>query len=190
MLIFKFNVDGPSRVGKSCILDKFWNETFDPEYKPTIGISLSFIKEYYLFDCKITARFWDFGDLKKFPFLLEGENSLYKASGVILVVDISSPDTFNEIDFYLKRAKHANIEPHQIILVGNKTDLCKNDELKENSSHLSEITEKYNLAKFFTTSAKNNENLENLFEFASLLFLYNEKIIDDSEFTSYKEKME
>ena len=112
------------------------------------------------------------------------------SAGIIIVVDISDPNTFNKIDFYLNRAKQAKIEPHQIILVGNKTDLCKNDELKENSSNLSEITEKYNLAKFFTTSAKNNENIANLFEFATLLFLYNGKIISDSEFTAYKEKME
>ena len=80
MFIFKFNVDGPSRVGKTCIIHKFWNGTFEPNYIPTIGVIASYVKEYYLFDCKITARFWDFGGSKNFSFLFEGRNSSYKAS--------------------------------------------------------------------------------------------------------------
>ena len=156
---------------------------FDPCTRITIGVGF-FKKEYFLFNRKVTAQFWDLGGVSRFDFLRP--TYYLGANSMILVGDLTRPITFENITYYLKLAKEAKIDPNQIIFVGNKTDLF--DRRCVSPSYLSGFVEEHELAELIETSAKFRDNLEIIFELATVLGLYNKGIISNSDFESYKEE--
>jgi len=171
--IVKIVVDGYGGVGKTTMLKKLEYGIFDPETKLTIGVDF-FTKEYgHFFGRRVVAQFWDLVGAERFnflrPFCYKGANCL------LLVVDLTRPNTLENIDYFVKIAKDMNIKPEQIILVGTKVDLfylrCID------SNYLATYIDKYGFAELIETSARNNHNLDVLFELATLLAMNNKGII-------------
>lgn len=180
--VVKIIIDGGGGVGKTTMLKKFNYGTFDPKTKMTIGIDF-FTKEYnHFFDRNVVAQFWDIVGAKRFKFL---RPTTYKgANCILLVIDLTRLNTLDNIEYFVNIAKKANIKPEQIILVGNKTDLFYLHTI--NRGYLSSVVEDHGLCEFIETSARNNHNLEVLFEFATGIAMYNKGLISEDSLECFK----
>ena len=165
------------------MLKKFEYGIFDPKTKITIGIDF-FTTEYYnFFDYKtVKCQFWDLVGAERFKFL---RPTAYKgANCILLVTDLTRLNTLDNIEYFVNIAKEANIKPEQIILVGNKTDLFYLQTV--NRGYLSSIVEKHGLLGFIETSARNDQNLEVLFELATGIAMHNKGFIRQDSLESFK----
>jgi small GTP-binding protein len=179
----KIIVDGYGGVGKTTMLKKLEYGVFDPETRLTIGIDFFANTYRNLFGQNVTAQFWDLVGAARFNFL---RPMCYRgANCVIIVADLTRPITFDRIDYFIEVAKQVNIDPSQIILVGTKTDLFY--ERSVDSIYLTTVAEKHGLSETVETSARNNHNLDELFELATVLAMYKKGIFSEYEYKMCKE---
>ena len=82
----------------------------------------------------------------------------HDAQGVLVVFDLSKKDTFNHVSYWIDSIKEVE-ESAPIVLVGSNNDL----ERSVTEEEALEVANKYE-ASYCETSAKNNENVSELFE--------------------------
>lgn len=83
-------------------------------------------------------------------------------SGAILVYDVSSEDSFDKIKVWIKELKKIVGNDIVCVIVGNKTDLIKDQKLKyDPEAHMNYA--KSVGATHYLTSAKLNENIDDVF---------------------------
>eukprot|EP00035_Acanthoeca_spectabilis_P007695 m.140965 g.140965 ORF g.140965 m.140965 type:complete len:204 (+) comp14047_c0_seq1:137-748(+) len=117
---FKFLVVGNSGVGKSCLLIRFIDDTFDEDQGPTIGVDFkSKIVDIQGNAVKLTI--WDTAGQERFRTLTA---SYYRgAHGVILVYDVSNRESFNDVTMWLNEVDvYATSDRLVKMLVANKID--------------------------------------------------------------------
>jgi small GTP-binding protein len=162
--IFKICVIGPSMSGKTSLLNRFINNTFNSHYYSTIGSDF-FIYNTKSDDIPVKLQLWDLAGNRRFrnviPVYCRG------TFGCILMFDLSDRQSYNEITEHLEYfqqnqsgyANSSRIEEPVIYLVGNKNDL--------NREVLFEEAEEYaknNNMKYVEISVKNNiESIDGLF---------------------------
>jgi len=150
---------GDSGVGKSCIVLRFVRGQFDPTSKVTVGAS--FLSQTLALEDSTTLKFeiWDTAGQERYAALAP---LYYRGAGAAIVVyDITSPESFNKAQYWVKELqKHGG--PDMIMaLVGNKADLHENRIVS--SQEAQEYAEK-NSMFFIETSAKTADNINQLFE--------------------------
>ena len=180
--VVKIVVDGYGGVGKTTMLKKMESGIFDPETKLTVGIDF-FVKEYHQFYAqKVIAQFWDLVGAERFdfirPFAYKGANCL------IIVIDLTRPNTLENIDYFTKTAEQVGITPDQIILVGTKVDLFYLRSI--DSNYLVSFLNKYRFAELIETSARNSHNLDVLFELATCIAMAQKGLMTKEECSSIK----
>mmetsp|Transcript_15142 Transcript_15142/g.12880 ORF Transcript_15142/g.12880 Transcript_15142/m.12880 type:complete len:216 (-) Transcript_15142:224-871(-) len=155
--LFKTVIIGDSGVGKSNIFCRFIRDEFNLDSKATIGVEFS-AKNVTVQDKTIKAQVWDTAGQERFRALAK---SYYRgAVGALLVYDITSYESFQHVERWLKEVKE-HAEPHLVVLlVGNKCDLEDKRAVKQEEG--AELAEKYSLG-FMETSAKDNVNIESSF---------------------------
>ncbi|XP_036028881.1 ras-related protein Rab-18-like [Onychomys torridus] len=129
----KILIIGKSGVGKSSLLLRFTDDTFDLELAVTIGVDFK-VKMISVDGNKAKLAIWDMAGQQRFRTLTP--SYYYRgAQGVILVDDVTRRDTFvkldnwlNELETYCTRNDIVNM------LVGNKIDKATGSELSTNSS--------------------------------------------------------
>ena len=114
----------------------------------------------------IKLQIYDFSGQKKFSSVI---NPYYKKSdGILLVFDVTQESSFialnNWITIIKEKAPQANI-----ILVGQKCDLFERDISEEK---ITELTEEFGI-EYFETSAKNDYNINELFDNLIQQCMYN-----------------
>ena len=155
--LFKLLLIGDSGVGKSCLLLRFADNTYNDSYISTIGVDFK-IRNITLDDKKVKLQIWDTAGQERFRTI---SSSYYRGvHGIALVYDVTDPESFNNINQWVEEVKRYASEHVKCILVGAKSDL--------------KITQKvdYATAKeyadsmgwpFFETSAKNDVNVTEMF---------------------------
>ena len=152
---------GESGVGKTCIISRFINNTFEEGLMSTNGASyaskISTFPEYE--NRTIKFEIWDTAGQEKYRAL---NQIFYKdASICILVYDVTNMISFKALqDYWCQQVKEQ--APKNVVfgLAGNKCDLIEKEEVSEEMAR--------NLAKemnaiFETTSAAKNIGVEQLF---------------------------
>ncbi|XP_048581173.1 ras-related protein Rab-10 isoform X2 [Nematostella vectensis] len=119
-LFFKLLLIGDSGVGKTCIIFRFADNTFNPSFISTIGIDFK-IKTLELGGKKIKLQIWDTAGQERFHTIT---TAYYRgAMGIMLVYDVTNEKSFSNISKWLKKIDdHAN-EDVKRMLVGNKCDM-------------------------------------------------------------------
>jgi len=150
----KLIVVGDPAVGKSSLIRRHADNTFESDYAPTIGTDF-ILKVVKLENMEITATIWDIGGHEQF---LTIRHIYYEgADAAIIVYDVSREETFKSVKkWYEDITKSAGILP--TLIIGNKTDLER--KVKK------ETAEKLALemhAIFYETSAKTGENVNTAF---------------------------
>lgn len=157
--IHKIVCIGDGAVGKTSLIRRYTSGSFNQEYIKTLGAQFSRYER--IIDEKIRARlfFWDIAGQKEFSFM---RATFYNgAKGVIVVFDLSRPETLDSvIEWYEDVKKYCGALP--TILFGNKSDLLSNpDDFDE--TKVKEIVEKYGYLGFYKTSAKTGEQVIDAF---------------------------
>lgn len=102
------------------------------------------------------------------------------SQGAVLVYDISSEDSFEKIKVWIKELKKIVGNDIVCVIVGNKTDLIRDQKLKyDPEAHISYA--KSVGASHFLTSAKLNESIDEVFLEVSKLMI---KISDEKQSAS------
>ena len=120
--VLKVLLIGDAGVGKSSIMMRFTDDTFDDHLQSTIGVDFK-VKSVQRRDKKIKVTIWDTAGQERFRTLT---SSYYRgAHGIILCYDVTRAPTFQNLDQWLKEVQvYCPQEGKKIVklLVGNKVD--------------------------------------------------------------------
>ena len=168
VISIKITLLGNYGVGKSSIIFRYKNGSFEEDYYSTNGISYS-DKIINRDDINYQLDIWDTAGQEKYNSL--GRNFYREAYVVILVYDITKKDSLEGLKniWYPDLLKYG--EKYKILtVVGNKSDRYR----EENTVSEEEARKfAYDIkANFMIVSAKTGDNIQNLFE--NLVDLYSQ----------------
>ena len=155
----KMTIIGNPGVGKTCIISRYIDDTFNENIGSTIGVNF-LEKTIKINEKEVTLNIWDTAGQEKFHSL--GKH-FYKDSYVIIFVyDITDQESLNSLKEIWYPELLKNGEKYTILaVVGNKSDLYENNDLA-NEDQAKAFAKEIN-ATFFSTSAKNGDGVEKLF---------------------------
>ena len=174
---------GDSSVGKTCLISKYAIGVFNEDYITTIGFD-SRQKEEIINNEKVLVRIFDTAGQERFKSITA--NYLRNAEGVILVYDLTSTESFENLKFWIESIKNnlGNDEPIPIIIIGNKIDL---EDARVINKSVAEKFAKDNNYKYFETSAKTGEGVDDAFrEIVKQILGRNDKFDDEKEENTVK----
>lgn len=121
--LFKILMIGDAGVGKSSMLLRFTDDSFDDHIQSTIGVDFK-VKHMDVGGKRVKLTVWDTAGQERFRTLT---SSYYRgAQGVAMVYDVTRRDSFENLEQWLKEVKlysPNNGEGVVKLLVGNKIDL-------------------------------------------------------------------
>jgi Ras-related protein Rab-1A len=170
-LIFKLLLIGDSGVGKSSLLSRFADEIFEEDYTSTIGVDFR-SRDVVIDGKRVTLQLWDTAGQERFRSITQ---AYYRnADGIIIVYDVSDPDSFDHVEDWLDDIAEANNHSASKLLVGNKADRIYADSkalnpLGDPNKEALKIYQKgHQLAEklkipFLETSAKTSTNVDATF---------------------------
>ena len=152
---------GDSTVGKTSIITRFANGTFNSNYLATVGLD-NFTKDEIIDNKTIRIKIWDTAGQERYKSLTKG--FFRNAEGVMLVYDVTNSETYENLKYWMQSIKNNlgnSIDDIPIIIIGNKID-CQEREVS--------VEEAENFWKeqgfaYFETSAKTGENIEKTIKF-------------------------
>ena len=149
---------GDSAVGKTCFIKRFFRNEFDINSMTTIGITEE-SKIIKINDIICTLKLWDTAGQERFKSL---PKNLYRnADGILLVYDVTSRKSFENISKWIKTiTENINVDKASkkypiIYVLGNKIDLRGREVTREEGEKY--VKEKE--MKFMEISAKMNVNI-------------------------------
>ena len=162
---------GDQYVGKTSVLERYVNNIFKLNYLVTIGMDKRF-KKLSINGHDINLFITDTAGQERFRSLAK---MFYKnANGILLGFSLTSKETFESVSYWIKQI-YENCDKGKIgiILFGNKCDV--KEEIQVDEKQIEEIKKEYNIA-YFKTSAKENINIKEAFEYLTKLVIINQKL--------------
>ena len=164
ILTFKIIIIGNSGVGKTSITNNATKNVFIENYRSTIGMEIFSL--YFKINHKLLKlQIWDTCGQEIYRSLI---TNFYRNSSLALIVySIDKRESFKDIDLWIKELKSKSSPDIKIILVGNKTDLIdvRQVSYEEGAKYL----EQPGITRFFETSAKTGENIQNIFKEVAII---------------------
>lgn len=164
-LPFKLLLIGDSSVGKSSLLLRFCDNTFQ---EGTVNLtSVDFKTKNVTIDGKtIQLQVWDTAGQERFRTIT---SSFYRgAHGIIVVYDISDQATFNNVKLWMQEIQRYASAGVCKMLVGNKVDLADKRVVEYNTAK--EYADGLSIP-FSETSSKTGQEVDKVFEKLSLEIL-------------------
>ena len=152
---------GDSTVGKTSILSRFANGTFNSNYLATVGLE-NFTKDEIIDNKTVRIKIWDTAGQERYKALTKG--FFRNAQGIMIVYDVTNAETFENLTIWIKSInEHMGTDTEKIpsIVIGNKVD-SEEREVKFEEAEL--FAKKYNYP-YFETSAKTGENIDQTIRF-------------------------
>lgn len=157
--LFKVVMIGDSGVGKSNLLMRYTKGDFNIESKTTIGVEFATKTIKTANQKVIKAQIWDTAGQERYRAIT---NAYYRgAVGALLVYDVTSQRSFNNVSEWLKELKQFADNNIVILLVGNKTDLKDKREVRKEDA--AAYADQHQLA-FIETSALDCTNVDLAFD--------------------------
>ena len=158
--VYKVLLLGDSSVGKTCFLLRYCDRTFQEAHLSTIGLDYR-LKTMTLKNNKnIKLQIWDTAGQDRFRALTK---NYYKgANGIILIYDISTTQTFENVKVWINQIKEEANANVIIYLVGNKIDLPK-DKRTVSEEEGQKLADEYKFL-FKEASAKEGTNVNEIFQ--------------------------
>ena len=154
---FKLIFLGDQYVGKSSILNRFYQDKFEPDYQATIGLDFH-SKNVNINGNTVRLLLYDTAGQEKFKSLIP--MYIRDANIILVVYDITNKDSFTHTEHWVNETKDLKREDAIFVLVGNKIDLDENRAVTKKEAE-DFATEKGFL--FYEVSAKTGEQIEDLF---------------------------
>ncbi|CAJ1056673.1 ras-related protein Rab-8B-like [Xyrichtys novacula] len=152
--LFKLLLIGDSGVGKTCLLFRFSEDSFNTTFISTIGIDFK-IRTIELDGKRVKLQIWDTAGQERFRTIT---TAYYRgAMGILLVYDICNEKSFENIKNWIRNIEeHASSDVEKMIL-GNKCDMTDRRQVSKDRGEKLAID--YGV-KFLETSAKSGLNVE------------------------------
>ena len=112
---------GEGRVGKTSLLHRFINNTFDEECASTQKATMYANTKVEVGDTTADVSIWDTAGQERYHAL--GPIYYRDAHGAVLAYDITDKDSFDKVKVWLKELHQVVGENIQVVVVGNKIDL-------------------------------------------------------------------
>ena len=159
-ITYKVLLLGDSSVGKTCFLKRYIDNTFQDAYLSTIGFDFKFKNVTLKDGKKVKVQLWDTAGQERFRTIAR---SYYKgAHGIVLIYDVTSKRTYDNIRKWLNQIKEEASSRISIILVANKID-CEGE--REVTKEEGENLAKTSGLTLFETSAKDSINVNESFQY-------------------------
>ena len=168
--LLKLLLIGDSGVGKTSLLTRFADGTFQPIGIPTIGVDFK-IQEVTVDGLIFKLQIWDTAGQERFRNIT---TTYYRGChGVLLCFDVTKRESFENLDMWLTELQRHAPPDVVIILVGNKCDLVEGRKVstEEGQQYADKIG-----ATFVETSAKTNHKVEEAM--VSLTKEFKKKMLD------------
>ena len=165
--MFKVLLIGDSSVGKTSVLLRYVEDTFNPEFQTTIGVDFK-ISTFQLNGKVIKLQLWDTAGQDRFKNIVA---SYYRgAHGIMLAFDITNSNSFSNVSRWYDEAQNYLQKSVPKMLIGNKADLSSQRTVKlEDAKALADRLG----VEYIETSAKNSQNVKLAFESLSRSILNN-----------------
>jgi Ras-related protein Rab-18 len=156
-VVLKILLIGDSGVGKSSLLCRFIDDTFDTEANATIGVDFK-TKVLRSNGKTIKLSLWDTAGQERFRTLT---SAYYRgAHGVVCVYDVARHETFLHMDTWLQELKLYSTSAEVVkMLVGNKIDLAEREVQRADG----EQAARSHAMLFIESSAKTSEGVADAF---------------------------
>lgn len=154
----KILIIGESGVGKSSLMLRFVDDTFDPEIPATIGVDFR-VTSMSVDGNRVKLAIWDTAGQERFRTLTP---SYYRgAQGVICVYDVASRSSFERLDHWMNEVDTYSTKGDAVkMLVGNKIDRPSREVSREEGLAFA----KRHRMLFIEASAKTREGVQCAFE--------------------------
>ncbi|NWX93153.1 RAB34 protein, partial [Nothoprocta ornata] len=119
--ISKIIVVGDLSVGKTCLINRFCKDTFDKNYKATIGVDFE-MERFEVLGVPFSLQLWDTAGQERFKCIA---STYYRgAQAIVIVFDLNDVASLEHTRQWLADALKEN-DPSNVILflVGSKKDL-------------------------------------------------------------------
>jgi small GTP-binding protein len=172
---FKLILGGEGGVGKTSMVHRFVEDSFQTDYKSTIGTSIMKKEcDFVGLDSRVRFVIWDLAGQAQFKRVRQ--SYLANAEAGILVYDVTRRETFDNLESWYKEAK--DVTPSiSLILVGNKIDLVEDRVVTKEEGE--EMAKNLTLS-YIETSAKTGENINDAFKMLALQkinrFMFTEEV--------------
>lgn len=160
--IYKICVVGDGGVGKTSMVLRYCEDTFKENYLMTIGSNFS-TKSVELPDhpnLNIKLQIWDLAGQKHFSFV---RPPFYRgATAIIYVFDLTRRSSFSNLSNWKEEVENV-VNQKTTILVGNKLDLASQGDREVGETDGGALMKELNAIAYFETSAKEGNNVEDVF---------------------------
>ena len=158
--LYKILVLGDTSVGKSCLLLRFCDNSFQEAHLTTIGLDFRLKTINLKDDRKVKIQIWDTAGEDRFRSITR---NYYKgAKGILLIFDVTDKETFTHVRDWIERIHEESPEGITICLVGNKIDM--NESRVISNEEGKKIADEFKIP-YFETSAKSNIGVEEVFTY-------------------------
>ncbi|OHT09584.1 Ras family protein [Tritrichomonas foetus] len=154
----KVVVIGAAGSGKTAMVDQLLTGKYNEVTKTTVGVDYRPYK-VNISQNIIQLELWDTAGQETYKSV--AKSYFRDAVGCVLVFDLTSQASFNELQFWLTQFRQLANPNAVILLVGNKLDLV---EKREISADTAEQFAKDNLLTYLETSAVTSHNIKESFD--------------------------
>ncbi|HME51930.1 MAG TPA: Rab family GTPase [Candidatus Lokiarchaeia archaeon] len=152
----KVVVVGDQEVGKTSLLLKYSKNTFQENYKPTLGADFIIKEEKLDNEDEFHLYLWDLAGHPSFSILRQ--YYMHGANGALVCFALNSNGTFDSVENWLKDVYRVRPQKIPVILVGTKSDIDQEVDQEKIDNFCAE-----NDLVFMTTSSKTGDNIREVF---------------------------
>lgn len=157
---------GSTTVGKSSILNRFIRREYSTDSVPTIGAAFQ-SKTLSVDTDEIKLQIWDTGGSERYRSM--APMYFHDAKAAIIVYDITSIESFNDISFWIKSLKDEGDPDVYIALVGNKCDLQEMRKIPIETTK--QFCATNNIDYFVESSALTGQSIDDIFQHVAEMLL-------------------
>lgn len=158
MISLKVVLVGDTKVGKSCILSRFVQGTFDRNMPATIGAAF-LTKVIQTPNGNVRLQLWDTAGQEKFRSLAP---MYYRSAAVaVLVYDVTSKSSLDGLEDWAAEIADKAPTNIKLVVIGNKADM--EDERCISLQQGREIANQFNAVLHGETSAKTGDGINEIF---------------------------
>ncbi len=174
--LFKLIVIGDTNTGKSCLLNRFADDSYSNDFISTIGVDFK-VKTIEIDGKIIKTQIWDTAGQDRFRSIT---SSYYRgAHGIIIAFDITNKKSFYNIEKWMKDVEKFGSDASIKMIIGTKSDLTKDRKVSEEEIQL--LADRLDI-RYIETSAKDNSNVNEVFvNISNELLINNIKILESNK---------
>ena len=165
---------GESGVGKTSIINRYLNNTYNENQKSTFAPKFkNKILNYPEYNKSISFDIWDTAGQEAYRSITK--NFYVNAAIGVMVYDIRNRESFENIKkYWSQQLKDSGVQNIVLAIAGNKCDIFNEEEVSENEAR--EYADSIG-AVFQLTSCKENIGIDELFKESGKRFLEANKLI-------------